>query len=92
LIVIPNMLIEYILIIGLLISSLPLLYALWRGPTTSDRALVFEVFGTMGTLLLAILSFLSDRSIYLDIALLMALFNFVGVVAIARYLERGLLQ
>lgn len=83
---------EYLLVISLLLLNLPLLYALWRGPTTSDRALVFEIFGTMGVLLLVTLSVISQRGIYLDVALLLALFSFLGIVVIARYLERGLLQ
>lgn len=83
---------EYLLVIGLLLLNLPLLYTLWRGPTTSDRALVFEIFGTMGVLLLVTLSVIAQRGIYLDVALLLALFSFLGIVVIARYLERGLLQ
>lgn len=83
---------EHLLVIGLLLLNLPLLYALWRGPTTSDRALVFEIFGTMGVLLLVTLSVIAQRGIYLDVALLLALFSFLGIVVIARYLERGLLQ
>ena len=83
---------EYLLVISLLLLNLPLLYALWRGPTTSDRALVFEIFGTMGVLLLVTLSVIAQRGIYLDVALLLALFSFLGIVVIARFLERGLLQ
>ena len=77
-------------LLGLLL--LPMLYALWRGPTTSDRVLALEVIGTLGVLMLITLSVISRRSFYLDLALLLALFSFLGTLVIARYLERGLLE
>ena len=83
---------ENILVAALGLLLLPMLYALWRGPTTSDRILALEVIGTLGVLLLTVLSIIARRSIYLDLALLLALFSFLGTLVIARYLERGLLQ
>jgi multicomponent Na+:H+ antiporter subunit F len=83
--------IEYALVALLALLALPLLYALWRGPTTPDRVLVMEVIGTIGVLILLALSALAGRPIYLDVALLLALFSFLGTLVIARYLERGLL-
>ncbi len=77
-------------LLGLLL--LPALYALWRAPTTSDRVLVLEVIGTIGVLMLTVLSIVARRAFYLDLALLLALFSFLGTLVIARYLERGLLQ
>jgi multicomponent Na+:H+ antiporter subunit F len=76
-------------ILGLLL--LPMLYALWRGPTTSDRALALEVIGTLAVLMLITLSIIGGRAFYLDLAFLLALFSFLGTLIIARYLERGLL-
>jgi multicomponent Na+:H+ antiporter subunit F len=83
--------IEYLLVVALGLLALPLLYALWHGPSTADRVLVMEVIGTLGVLMLLAISVLSGRTIYLDLALLLALFSFLGTLVIARYLERGLL-
>ena len=83
---------EYLLVIALVLLTLPLLYALWRGPTTSDRTLVFEMISALGVLALVALSVIAERAIYLDLALLLALFSFLGTLVIARYLERGLLE
>ena len=77
-------------LLGLLL--LPMLFALWRGPTTSDRVLALEVIGTLGVLMLITLSVIARRTFYLDLALLLALFSFLGTLVIARYLERGLLE
>jgi multicomponent Na+:H+ antiporter subunit F len=77
-------------VLGLLL--LPMLYALWRGPTTSDRVLALDVIGTLGVLMLITLSVIARRTFYLDLALLLALFSFLGTLVFARYLERGLLE
>ena len=71
---------------------LPMMVALWRGPSTGDRVLAMEVIGTLGVLILLILSVAEERPIYLDVALLLTLFSFLGTLVMARYLERGLLE
>jgi multicomponent Na+:H+ antiporter subunit F len=88
----PNYTIEYLLVIALGILMLPMMYALWRGPTTGDRVLAMEVIGTLGVLILLVLSVVQERPIYLDVALLLTLFSFLGTLVMARYLERGLLE
>lgn len=88
----PFATLEYLVVVGLTLLLLPLLYALWRGPTIGDRMLMLEVIGTIGVLVLLLLSVIAGRSIYLDLALLLALFSFLGTLVMARYLERGLLQ
>jgi multicomponent Na+:H+ antiporter subunit F len=42
--------------------------------------------------MLLVLSVIAGRGIYLDLALLLTLFSFLGTLVMARYLERGLLQ
>jgi multicomponent Na+:H+ antiporter subunit F len=84
--------IEYLLVISLAVLILPMMYALWRGPSIGDRVLALEVIGTLGVLILLVLSVIQERSIYLDVALLLTLFSFLGTLVIARYMERGLLE
>jgi multicomponent Na+:H+ antiporter subunit F len=79
-----------VLLLGLLL--LPMVVALRRGPTTADRVLVLEVIGTISALMLLALSVVAGRPIYLDLAVLVTLFSFLGTLVIARYLERGLLR
>jgi multicomponent Na+:H+ antiporter subunit F len=78
-----------LLLLGLLL--LPLLWRLWRGPSAGDRVLALEVIGGIGTLMLVAIAVISGRAIYLDVAVLLALFSFLGTLVIARYLERGLI-
>jgi multicomponent Na+:H+ antiporter subunit F len=59
------------------------------GPTVYDRILAVNMFGTKTVLLIAVFAFLSGRTDILDIALLYALLNFVGVVAVLKLVEQG---
>jgi len=60
------------------------------GPTTVDRAVAVDTTATVTTALLVLLGFFFQRYVYLDVALVYAVLTFIGAVAIARYLERGL--
>jgi len=90
--VISGFALENVLVALLGLLLLPALFALWRAPTTSDRVLVLEVIGTLGVLMLTVLSIVAGRAFYLDLGLLLALFSFLGALVFARYLERGLLE
>ena len=59
------------------------------GPTIYDRILAVNMIGTKTVLLIAVYAFLSDRTDILDIALIYALINFVGVVAVLKLVEMG---
>jgi multicomponent Na+:H+ antiporter subunit F len=59
------------------------------GPTVFDRVLAVNTFGTKTVLLIAVLGFLSGRPEFLDIALLYALINFIGTVAVLKYVKYG---
>ncbi len=59
------------------------------GPTTYDRIAAVNMFGTKTVLLIAVLAFYSGRTDLLDISLVYALINFIGVVAMLRLVSRG---
>lgn len=69
----------------LLLAAIPTLARLLRGPTLYDRTLAMNVFGTMTTLLIALAAFIVERADLLDIALLYALVNFIGTIAILKF-------
>lgn len=60
------------------------------GPTGADRAVALDAMTIMSVSLIAVIAVIARRVIYLDVALVYALVSFLGVVALARYLERGL--
>ena len=59
------------------------------GPTVYDRVLAVNMFGTKTVLMIAVLGFLSGRPDFLDLALLYALINFVGTLAVLKFFEYG---
>ncbi len=59
------------------------------GPTVFDRILALNMFGTKTVLLIAVIGFLSRRTDFLDLALVYALINFIGVVAVLRFSKYG---
>ena len=61
-----------------------------KGPTASDRAVAVDTIATITTALLVLLGSVFQRYVYLDVALVYAVLTFIGSVAIARFLERGI--
>ncbi len=62
---------------------------LLRGPSAQDRVLALDTFYINGMLTLLMLGIRSGTTVYFDIALLIALFGFVGSVALSKFLLRG---
>ncbi len=61
-----------------------------KGPTAPDRAVALDTLSTVTVGLLVLLGYFYKRSVYLDVSLVYAVLIFVGSVAIARFLERGI--
>ena len=61
------------------------LFRLYAGPSLYDRVLAGNAFGTYTVLFIGVLGFLTGRPDFLDIALLYALINFVGTIAILKF-------
>ena len=74
---------------ALLLSIILVLLRLYFSQTLFDRVLALNAFGTIAVLLIGVVGFLSERPDFLDIALLYALINFVGTVAVLKYFKYG---
>jgi multicomponent K+:H+ antiporter subunit F len=62
---------------------------LFIGPSAQDRVLAFDTLYINGMLILLTLGIRSNSTVYFDMALLIALFGFVGSIALAKFLLRG---
>lgn len=71
--------------IALFVGMALVLLRLYAGPTLYDRVLAGNAFGTYTVLFIGVLGFLLGRPDFLDIALLYALINFVGTIAVLKY-------
>lgn len=79
--------------ISALIALAAVIIALIRllaGPTAADRVVALDAITVISVSLIVFTARLSGRIIYVDVAMVYALISFVGVVAFARYIERGL--
>jgi multicomponent Na+:H+ antiporter subunit F len=71
--------------IAVLITMSLALVRAFRGPTVFDRVLAANMFGTKTVLLIAVAGFLAGRPEWLDLAILYALMNFTGMIALLRF-------
>lgn len=60
------------------------------GQTVIDRIAAVDMLTVTSISMIALYAHVSDRFIYLDVALVYGVLSFLGVMAVARYLERGL--
>ena len=59
------------------------------GPSVYDRVLAVNMFGTKTVLLIAVMGFFLGRPDFLDLAIVYALMNFIGVIAVLRFSKYG---
>ncbi len=57
------------------------------GPTSYDRVLAVNMFGTKTVLLLALVAMLFGRPDFIDLALAYALINFIGILAVLQFVQ-----
>ena len=69
----------------IIVSMALMLTRLISGPTLYDRLLAVNSFGTKTVLFLCVFCFIIDRPDGVDIALLYALMNFIGTIAVLKF-------
>jgi len=74
---------------ALLVAMLLALLRAFMGPTLYDRIVAVNTFGTKTVLMIAVLGFLMGRPEFLDIALVYALINFIGTIAVLKFFRYG---
>ena len=65
-------------------------FRLLAGPTVADRAVALDGMTIISISVIAVAAYLLVRIIYIDVALIYALVSFLGIIAVARFLERGI--
>ena len=79
-------------LIILLVSVMVLLYRVYLGPTLYDRVIAVNSIGTVAVLIIGVIGFLTGRPDFLDIALLYALINFIGTIAVLKFFRYKMLD
>ena len=56
-----------------------------KGPSVYDRILAINSFGTLTVILFSVHGFMTERPEFLDLALVYALINFIGTIAVTKF-------
>ena len=75
-------------ILALLVTLALVLFRAFMGPSVYDRILAVNSFGTKSVLLIIVGGHALGWFSYIDIALMYALVNFIGTLAIMRFFEQ----
>lgn len=78
-----------LVMVGVLFTMFLALARAALGPTVFDRILAANMFGTKTVLLIAVAGFYTGRPEWLDLAIVYALVNFAGTIAVAKYCRFG---
>ena len=79
------------LALGIIMLAICLgLYRLVKGPSVVDRVIALDLLTLVSIALIVLIAHISGRYIYVDVALVYGLLSFLSVLAVARYLERGI--
>lgn len=72
-----------LVVVLLVVSGALVLLRLLRGPTGADRVVAIDALTLLGVAAIATVSALTAQSVFLDVAVLLALVSFLGTVAFA---------
>jgi len=81
-----TIIVSALLIFGAIVLGI---FRLAIGPDTVDRVVAVDLLTIVTIALIALLAHHAGRYIYLDVALVYGLLSFLGVLAVARFLEKG---
>jgi len=84
---------DAILHLALVLIAFAILFGvirLIRGDSDTDRVIAIDLLTIVSISIIALGAHIAGRFIYLDVAIVYGLLSFLGVLAVARYLERGL--
>jgi len=74
----------------LTLSALLMIVRLIKGEDTPNRAMALDTITTLSIALFVFFALIFGRSFYMDVAVVYAIISFVGVLVVARFIERGL--
>ena len=81
--------ISFVFVLPVLVLAVALSFVrLVRGPSLPDRVVALDLIGTLSIGVIAAYAVAWDESIFLDVAIVLALISFLGTIAFAYYVQR----
>ncbi|MCQ3930878.1 MAG: cation:proton antiporter [Chloroflexi bacterium] len=84
-------LVDLIVYIIMPLLSLALVFAFYRvlkGPTIADRVVAVDLITTIGLALIVCFAMIAEQTLFIDVAMVVALTGFLGTIAFAYYIEQ----
>ena len=84
---------EMVLNAAMVLIAFAILFGVLRlikGDTDTDRIIAVDLLTIVSLSVIVLAAHVAERFIYIDVAIVYGLLSFLGVLAVARYLERGL--
>lgn len=85
--------VETVQILAVVLIGFSILFGvirLIRGSTDTDRIIAVDLLSIVSIAIIVLGAHFAGRFIYVDVAIVYGLLSFLGVLAVARYLDRGL--
>jgi multicomponent Na+:H+ antiporter subunit F len=79
---------DYVIFPILTISVLLVFIRLYIGPEVADRVIALDLIITIGIGIITAYSIRSEKAIFLDVAMILALVAFLGTIAFSYYLDK----
>ncbi len=76
-------------VITLVVLIIPCAYRVWLGPSGADRLQAIDTITTLFIGIIIVLALLQGVSMFIDVAIALAAFGFIGTLALARYISQG---
>jgi len=76
-------------LIALVLLIIPCAHRVWVGPSAADRLQAIDTITTLLIGIIIVLALLQGISMFIDVALALAAFGFIGTLALARYISEG---
>jgi len=80
--------IDYVILPILGLALLLVFIRLFRGPGVVDRVIALDLLITIGVSVITVYSISTQKSTFIDVAMILALIAFLGTIAFAYYLEK----
>ena len=71
----------------LIVLLVPCIYRMWMGPTAADRLQAIDTITTILIGIIVLLMLVRNDRMFVDIAIALSAFGFIGTLALARYIS-----
>ncbi|MEO8610163.1 MAG: monovalent cation/H+ antiporter complex subunit F [Chloroflexota bacterium] len=76
-------------LVVLMVLIVPCAYRVWIGPSAADRLQATDAITTLLIGIIIVLALMRSMVMFIDVAIALAAFAFIGTLALARYISEG---